>query len=94
MTKSLDTTINVTKVRLRQISSNNIIAIASVTLNEELIINDIRVCNENGHIQIKLPNSEYAKSNNQYSIIPQSTLFKKIRCAIINNLEPVQAVGR
>lgn len=78
--------ITVTDVRIRHIQSNNIIAIASVTLNNELIINDINVINDNGTIIVKLPNSEFAKNNHQYSIIPQRQLFKKIKYEIIKKL--------
>ncbi len=81
-----DNNIDVTDVRIRRINSNNIVAVASVTLNNELIINDIIVNNNDGGYQIKMPNSEHAKSNNQFSIIPLSSLYKKIKSAIIENL--------
>lgn len=79
-------TIDVTEVRIRRISSNNLIAIASVTLNDELIINDIYVSNVDGAIVVKMPNSEFATKNRQYSIVPQQKLFHKIKSAIIEKL--------
>jgi DNA-binding cell septation regulator SpoVG len=84
-------TIEVTDVRVRLINSNHLLAIASVTLNNELIINDIKVNNENGNLRIKLPNSEFAKNNNQYSIIPQNDLFQKIKSAIIKEIVKVNS---
>lgn len=84
--KKADKNIDVTDVRVRRINSNNIVAIASVTLNNELIINDIVVNNMNGAYQIKMPNSERAKSNNQYSVIPLNTLYRKIKNTIIEKL--------
>lgn len=81
-----DKAIDVTDVRIRKIKNNNLIAIASITLNNELIINDINVSYVDGVINIKLPNSEFAKSNRQYSIIPQRKLFHKIKKAIIEKL--------
>lgn len=85
MTKA-DNNIDVTDVRIRRINSNNIVAVASVTLNNELIINDIIVNKNNGGYQIKMPNSERAKSNNQFSIVPLSTLYKNIKSAIIKKM--------
>lgn len=81
-----DKAIDVTDVRIRRIKSNNLIAIASITLNNELIINDITVSYVDGVISIKLPNSAFAESNRQYSIIPQHKLFHKIKKAIIEKL--------
>lgn len=77
----------VTSVRIRYIKSNRILCIASVTLNNQLIINDIKVLNENNEYVIRLPNSEYAHANQQYSLVPQADLFFEIKSAIINKIQ-------
>ena len=79
--------IKVTSVRVRKLNTNNLLAIASVTLNEELIINDIKVISNNEKIIIELPNSEYAKRNNQSNIIVSSKLLKQIRNDIITKIK-------
>lgn len=78
---------NVTSVRVRKLYNNNLLAIASVTLNDELIINDIKVIsNGEEKIIIELPNSEYAKRNNQSNIIVKGKLLKQIRNDIIRKI--------
>lgn len=77
----------VTSVRLRYIKSNHILCIASVTLNNQLIINDIKVLNENNEYVIRLPNTEFAQKNQQYSLVPQADLYNDIKSAIINKIQ-------
>ncbi|MDO4831502.1 MAG: septation protein SpoVG family protein [Clostridia bacterium] len=76
----------VTSVRVRYIQSNRIFCIASVTLDNQLIINDIKVYLDNGEYVIRLPNTEYAEKNKQYSIVPKSDLFKLIKLAILDEI--------
>lgn len=76
----------VTKTRLRKIGGNGIYAIASVTIDETLTINDIRVERHGNDIKVKLPQAESAKRNNQYTIIPDDNLFKEIKSKIIDKI--------
>lgn len=78
--------IKVTSTRVRMLNNNNLLAVASITLNEQLIINDIKVYFTDGVISIKLPNTEYAKNNNQFSVIPKSPLFSEIKSSIIQEI--------
>lgn len=78
--------IKVTSTRVRMLNNNNLLAVASITLNEQLIINDIKVYFFGGVMSIKLPNTEYAKNNNQFSIVPESRLFSEIKASIIQEI--------
>ena len=64
----------VTSTRVRLLKGKGISAIASVTIDNELIINDIRVYKKHGRLDIRLPNSGNAKRYGQYSIIPDEKI--------------------
>lgn len=81
-----DNSIYVTSVNFRRIKGNKLLGIASVTLNNELIINDIKVILSDGKIILSLPNSEYAKTNNQSSIILEKDLYSRVKYAIIKKI--------
>ena len=76
----------ITAVRCRIITSNKYIAVASITLDDELIINDIRVSYENGMYQLTFPNSARAQRYGQYSILPTEELYVKAKEKIVNCL--------
>lgn len=76
----------VTSTRVRILQNNRVFAIASVTLDEQLIINDIMVYDIEGNLVIKMPNSEHSKSNQQYSLVAQKELFGKIKTAIMRKI--------
>lgn len=76
----------ITSIRTRKINSNNLIAIASVTLDDEIIINDIKVFFFDGVISIVYPNTERAEHLNQKNIIVNSDLHNKIKSAIIEQI--------
>lgn len=82
----MNNNINITSVRVRKVNSNNLLAIASITLNDDLIINDIKVILANGKIIIRFPNSEYAEKNNQSNIIVKGKLLKQIKNEVIEKI--------
>lgn len=47
----------VTSVKIRYIQNSHIFCIASVTLDNQLIINDIKIYRDNEEYVIRLPNS-------------------------------------
>ena len=76
----------VTKTRVRLLSGDGIYAIASVTIDGKLTINDIKVERKGKEIILKFPITENAKRNNQRSIIPDESLFKEIKAKIIEKI--------
>lgn len=76
----------ITSVRVRAITSNKYIAIASITLDDELIINDIRVSYVNGTYQLTFPNSARAQRYGQYSILPYEAFYVKAKEKIVDCL--------
>lgn len=76
----------VTSTRIRVIHNSKYKIIASVTLDEELIINDIRVLQDGQGIKLIFPNSHRAAERGQYNLLPQSELYVKIKNAVIKKL--------
>lgn len=63
----------VTDVKIRLKQSGKIKAIAMVTLDNALIINDITLFeNAKGKLIVQLPRTEKAKDNGQESVVPLS----------------------
>lgn len=78
---------DITSTRVRYISNSKYIAIASVTLDNELIINDIRVVADGkSDIRLIFPCSERALARRQYNILPDSELYIRIKKAIFFEL--------
>lgn len=76
----------VTSTRVRVLGGNGIYAIASVTIDSELTINDIKVERHGNEIKIKLPKTANAERNNQRSVVPDERLFKEIKAEIIKKI--------
>lgn len=76
----------VTSTRIRVIHNSKYKIIASVTLDDELIINDIRVLQDGQGIKLIFPNSNRAAERGQYNLLPQSELYVKIKNAVIKKL--------
>ena len=76
----------VTKTRVRILGGDGIYAIASVTIDGKLTINDIKVERKGKEIILKFPSTENAKRNNQHSIIPDESLFKEIKSKVIEKI--------
>lgn len=76
----------ITSTRVRIIGGQGIYAVASVTLDNELIINDIIVRRIGSNLTIKLPNTENAKRNSQLTIITDQKLFKEIKAKITQKI--------
>lgn len=76
----------VTSTRVRIIGGQGIYAVASVTIDNELTINDIIVRRNGNDITVKLPNTENAKRNSQLTIITGQKLFKEIKAKIIQKI--------
>lgn len=68
---------NITEIKTRPVNSLNkkLVAIASITIDNELIINDIKLYYSKGVYNIFFPNAatEYSKSN----IVPKSSETRK-----------------
>ena len=76
----------VTSVKIRYIQNSHIFCIASVTLDNQLIINDIKIYRDNEEYVIRLPNSRHAERNNQYSIVPN----KELQTFVMNELKLIE----
>lgn len=76
----------VTKTRVRLLGGDGIYAIASVTIDGTLIINDIKVERHGNEIKIKLPKTTNAERNNQRSVIADESLFKEIKSEIFKKI--------
>lgn len=76
----------ITSIRMRYIQGNHIFGIASITLDDQLIINDIKIFRINKEYEIRLPNSEYAQKHNQYNIILNKELFESVKSKIVNEI--------
>lgn len=65
---------NITKVNVRKANSKNneLKAIASIVIDNELAINDIKLYESNGVYSIEFPNTEKAASLGKYNIAPLS----------------------
>ena len=80
----------VTSTRVRVIGGDGIYAIASITIDNTLIINDIKVERHGNDIIIKMPKTESAKNNNQYTIFfSDEQLYKEIKAEIIKKIAVV-----
>ena len=77
----------VTSTRVRLLRGKGIYAIASVTIDFELIINDIKVYREGAKFNLQFPNSENAKQNNQFSIYADERFYKEIKAAVIKQID-------
>ena len=77
----------VTSTRVRVIGGDGVYAIASITIDDVLIINDIKVERHGNEIIVKMPRTETAKHNNQYSVyFSDEQLYKEIKAKIIAKL--------
>ena len=77
----------VTSARIRILKNNkNYIAIASITLDEQLIINDIKVRAIKDKYILDFPRNKFAVNNGQSNIIVSNDLHRKIYRSIINRL--------
>lgn len=80
----------ITSVRIRKVKSNSLLAIASVTFDNQMIINDIKVLFDNGQISLIFPNSEFAKKNNQYNIVINFDFYNYIKSVIIEEINKLE----
>ena len=83
--------IKITNVEVREISSSvapDLAYIAKVVVNDELIINDIRIYRcENGDFKVNLPNHPIAIKNGTRIITTKSRRsFDKIKSAIVKEI--------
>ena len=77
----------VTSTRVRVIGGDGIYAIASITIDNTLIINDIKVERHGNDIIVKMPRTESAKQSNQFSVyFSDEQLYKEIKAKIIAKL--------
>ena len=77
----------VISVRVRRIYGKGLYAIASVTIDGELTINDIKVYRKGADFTLRFPNSENAKQNNQFSILAEDSLYKEIKAAVLKQID-------
>lgn len=84
----------ITSVRIRPLTANQrpyLIAVASITLDDELIINDIYVYRKHhnpNEYNFIFPNCKSSKEHGECSIVPTKNMRKKIADSItekINN---------
>lgn len=76
----------VTSTRVRIIGGDGIYAIASVTIDNELTINDIKVERHGDQISVLLPKTEIARRNHQYTIHADQKLYKEIKAEIFKEI--------
>lgn len=80
---------NISATRVRLIRNSKYLAIASVTFDNELIINDIRVVKEFSDIKLLFPCTERALAKNQYNIVPSAELYTKIKKSIYHQINKI-----
>jgi DNA-binding cell septation regulator SpoVG len=73
----------ITKVKIRLMDKPRLKAIASITLDNELTINDIKVIKTGKRLCSEFPKHQFAKNNNLEYIVP---LNKDIRRMIESNI--------
>lgn len=79
----------VTNVKIRLKETGNLKAVAMVTLDNALIINDIAVFETTGKkLVVQLPRTEKARDNGQESVVP---LSGKLRHDITNEVKKTYA---
>lgn len=77
----------VTSTRVRVIGGDGIYAIASITIDNTLIINDIKVERHGNDIIVKMPRTESAKQSNQFSVyFSDERFYKEIKAIIMAKL--------
>ena len=77
----------VTSTRVRLLRGKGIYAIASVTIDYELTINDIKVFRQGADFNLRFPNTENAKQNNQFSIHADEHIYKEIKAAVLRQID-------
>ena len=77
----------VTSTRVRLLRGKGIYAIASVTIDYELTINDIKVFRQGADFNLRFPNTENAKQNNQFSIHADEHIYKEIKAAVLRHID-------
>ena len=77
----------VTSTRVRIIGGDGIYAIASVTIDKQLTINDIKVERHGNEFTVK---TETAKLNHQYTIhVNDDRLYKEIKAKILDRIAEI-----
>ena len=76
-----------TSTRVRLLRGKGIYAIASVTIDYELTINDIKVFRQGADFNLRFPNTENAKQNNQFSIHADEHIYKEIKAAVLRQID-------
>jgi stage V sporulation protein G len=80
----------ITKVRIRPISNKpRLKAIASITLDDELVINDIKVIQTDNRLCAEFPKHQFVKNNNNLEyIVPLNKVIRvKIESKILTAYE-------
>lgn len=77
----------VTSTRIRILKGQKYVAIASITLDEQLIINDIKVERNGKGYNIIFPRSSFASLNGQSNIVATKELQKKIQQSIVHKMQ-------
>ena len=80
----------VTSTRVRILGGDGIYAIASVTIDKQLTINDIKVERHGNEFTVKMPKTETAKLNHQYTIhVNDDRLYKEIKAKILDRIAEI-----
>lgn len=80
----------VTSTRVRLLGGQGIYAIASVTIDNVLTINDIKVECHGNELTVILPKTETARLNKQHTIhISNNVLFLEIKTKILEKIAEI-----
>lgn len=84
----------ITDIKIRRIEGfSRLKAIASITLDKELIINDIKVLESKNRCFIEFPKNSFAKTHNRENIIPTSELRTTLENKIMELYEQMQILN-
>ena len=86
--------LQITDIKIRRIEGfSRLKAIASITLDKELIINDIKVLESKNRCFIEFPKNSFAKTHNRENIIPTSELRTTLENKIMELYNQMQMLN-
>ena len=85
----------ITKVRIKLIPDKaRLKAIASITLDNELVINDIKIIQTGKRLCAEFPKHQFAKNNNLEYIVPLNQVIREIiESKILGEYNRVSGMG-
>lgn len=83
----------ITEIKIKQIEGfSRLKAVASITLDHQLIINDIKVLESENRCFIEFPRNSFAEFHNIENIVPTSELRKDFENQIMEVFQAMQQI--